>query len=299
MAADRVDKSWGTKGLGGYTAEAILGTLKHYGVSITEAEFKAASEKMYPLDFVRKWVVGWKGTGQFGAFPLAAADELWHRWVGEKLNPDHLTHELLTLMSLLVAEPRTEAAEVTKAFEVLEGHKAEVPGPGDLREQFIAEMVFRMDDALTTFNRLGETLASQGRGDEALRFVAFEEFLFPVREGSATALVKAALGEKDGAIADLAAIADDAKRDPHARLSAIDALLHLEALPKAKPATLALLELAQESKDLELAVELAERLRFIANSLGPSPERAELLGRVMALIEQLEGPTTGRLEEDP
>ncbi|MBX7113349.1 MAG: hypothetical protein K1X64_03365 [Myxococcaceae bacterium] len=297
MAADRVDKSWGSKGLGGYTVEAILGTLKHYGVSVTEAAFKASAEKMYPLDFVRQWVVGWKGTGQFGSFPLAAADELWHRWVGEKLNPDHLTHELMTLMALLTAQPRSDTAEVTKAFEVLEGHKAEMPGPGDLREQFVAEMVFRMDDALSTFNRLGETLAGQGRGEEALRFVAFEEFLFPVREGSATALVKAALGKKEEAIADLIKIADDAKRDPHARLSAVDALLHFEEIAKAKPVTLAMLELAQEGKDLELAVELAERLRFIANSLGPSPERAELLARVMALIDQLEGPTIGRLED--
>jgi hypothetical protein len=299
MATDRVDKSWGSKGLGAYSAEAILGTLKHYGVIISEAQFRAEAEKAFPLDFARKWTVGWKGTGQFSSFPLAAADELWHRWLGERLSPEHLTQELLALMSLLVAKGGPSSVAIDKAFGTLEAHKGDFPKEGPLREQFVAEVVFRIGEALTTFNRLAESLASEGRPDDARRFVAYEEFLFPVREGSATALVKAALGEKEGAIKDLGAIADDAKKDPHARLSAVDALLHLEAISEAKPATLALLESTQESKDLELAVEVAERLRFIANSLGPSPERTELLGRVMALIDQLDGPTTGQLVDEP
>lgn len=67
---------------------------------------------------------------------------------------------------------------------------------------------------------------------------------------------------------------------------------------QAKPAALALFESVQESKDLQLAVEVSERLRFIANVLGPTPERAALLGRAMALIDELEGHAPGQLVDE-
>jgi hypothetical protein len=85
--SERVDKKWADKGLTGYSNEAILGTLQHYGVSCDEAAFRAQAEQAYPLGIAMGWMEKWKGTGQFARFPPAAAEMLWRRWLPDRPTP--------------------------------------------------------------------------------------------------------------------------------------------------------------------------------------------------------------------
>src|SRR4051812_7684016 len=99
--ADRVDKNWQTGGLKGYSTEAILGTLSHYGAKVDEAGYRKLAADSYPMAIATQWHEGWKGTGQFARFPFAAAEELWSRWEKERLLPSALAEKLGALIVAL------------------------------------------------------------------------------------------------------------------------------------------------------------------------------------------------------
>ena len=158
-----------------------------------------------------------------------------------------------------------------------------LPEPGDRRELFTAELVVALNEWLEVFDKLAEALAMKGHHAEADRFVAIEERLFPVREGSARALVRAAKGDREGAAADVLAIAEDAKRDDFSRLSAIDGLLELGRVDDAKRLTLALIDKAEQTKDVDLAAEAVPRLRAVLEKNPKTPDRKALRARVEQL----------------
>ena len=95
----RVDKQWKDKGLTGYSTEAILGTLGHYGITLDEAGYKAFAADKFPLEIAVEWKGQWKGTGQFAAYPYAAANELFGRLLPEKPAPMKTAHIVLDLIA--------------------------------------------------------------------------------------------------------------------------------------------------------------------------------------------------------
>ena len=95
----RVDKQWKDKGLGGYSTEAILGTLGHYGVAYDEAGFKAAAAEKFPLELAMDWKSKWKGTGQFATFPYTAANELYTRLLPDSPTPMKGATQLIELIA--------------------------------------------------------------------------------------------------------------------------------------------------------------------------------------------------------
>ena len=58
-----VDKNWKKTGLGNYSTDDILGTLRHYGAQVDEATFKEMAEFQYPLVIGSEWHAEWKGVG--------------------------------------------------------------------------------------------------------------------------------------------------------------------------------------------------------------------------------------------
>ena len=135
---------------------------------------------------------------------------------------------------------------------------------------------------------IAEALARKNQPALADRFVALEEALFPVRQGTATALVKAATGDVDGAVKDLVVIAGDAKRDDFARLSAIDALFDYEQHDAAKRFTLELVDRAEQQKDVDLASEVVERMTRLLKADPKRADKNELRARVEQLSRVLE-----------
>lgn len=294
----RVDKAWQDKGLAAYGEDALLGTLEHYGVKVDPDAFRALAEKHYPMAIGAEWMGGWKGTGKFKEFPFVAADELWRRWLKDQLAPNELLLPLLELMGRLEAWRQGKAElEVDAAFAPMDALKGRLPEKGERRERFMSEVVMAMGKMIDPFNHLAERLAEAGKADAAYRFVDLEELLFPVREGSARALVDAVLGKKDEAIAALLKLANEEGKDPYARLTAVDALLSLEQVEQARPATMALLGLAEHGHDHGFAAEVAERARYVVNKLGPSTQRSEVLARVSALAHAHEHCDHGELED--
>ena len=88
MSEQRVDKKWQAKGIEGYSTDAILGTLGHYGVTVTEGAFKELAATKYPMMIAAEWAPKWKGTGQFSSFLPIAIGALWARWLPEQLTPE-------------------------------------------------------------------------------------------------------------------------------------------------------------------------------------------------------------------
>jgi hypothetical protein len=285
MAADRVDKQWQNKGLGSYSTQAIIGTLGHYGVSVTEAGYTELAATKFPLGIAEEWHQTWKGTGQFSRFPAAAADELWRRFVRDRLMPGDFAVALAQLVSALESMREGSAeAPVGDRFKKMSEVRARVPlKDGKPNPRFIAEAVFHMGDWVRELNHLAENLAKEGHVDDAEEFAELEEFLFPSRAGASKAIVKAAKGDKEGAVADLEALAARREADRENRLSAIDALIQLGEIAKAKGPAVALLDVAEAEKDFHFALELGERLRFVMNKLGPSSDRSQILARLAVL----------------
>lgn len=79
MQEARLDKAWQEKGLGSYPLEAILGTLRRYGVSVSEESLRQVGSEEEWARLAQRWQQVWKGTGPFRELPLAAAQELWER----------------------------------------------------------------------------------------------------------------------------------------------------------------------------------------------------------------------------
>lgn len=289
MAAERVDKSWHTKGIDCYPVPAIIGTLAHYGVEVTEASFLELAKDAYPLAIAQTWHDGWKGTGQFSRFPAAAAEELWRRLKPDEFAPTDLGLALINLLTELdrVLEKKPDDGTRETRFKVVEGYLAKLPAPGEKRDRFLDELLFALGEWMEPLDDMAEALASEGHADLADRFVAIEEALLPVRAGTAKALVQAAKGDVAGALVQLRTLATGA--EPFARLSAIDALFEHEQVEDAKRALLALVDVAEQSKDVELASEVVERMSRLLKLDPKRADKHELRGRVEQLARVLEG----------
>ncbi|MCC6332467.1 MAG: hypothetical protein IT380_00605 [Myxococcales bacterium] len=290
--AERVDKGWQARGIEAYSTEAILGTLSHYGVALDEAGFKELAAQDFPLAIAQLWHQRWKGTGQFSRFPAAAAEELWRRLCGGAVAPTDLTLALIRLLGALNAAMEGKPDDGTRdtRFKVVEAFLEKLPGAELRRDRFIAEMTAALGDELgEAVDHLAEALARRGQPELAERFVAIEEKLFPVRAGSARAMVKAAAGDAEGAAKELTALAQDGSRDAFARLSALDGLIELDRLEVAKAVALELVERAEEERDLELGTQVVYRLTRLLKADPNSRDREALRKRVEALAAAL-GP---------
>ena len=291
MTTERVDKGWNTRGIDCYPVPAILGTLAHYGVAVTEEGFMALTKEDFPLAIAQRWHQTWKGTGQFSRFPAAAAEELWRRLNTAEIAPTDLTLALINLLTVLNAalEGKPDDRTWDTRFKVVDGLLGRVPPEGDRHEKFMAEMVAALGKWLEVLDVMAESLARKNQFDLADRFVAIEERLFPVRAGTATALVKAAKGDVEGAVKDLLAIAGDSARDDFSRLSAIDALFDLDKFEEARPFVMALVDAAEARKDVDLASEVVERMTHLLKVDPKRKDKNELRARVEQLARVLEG----------
>jgi hypothetical protein len=291
MTTERVDKGWNTRGIDCYSVPAILGTLAHYGVTVTEEGFMALTKEDFPLAIAQRWHETWKGTGQFSRFPAAAAEELWRRLNTAEIAPTDLTLALINLLTVLNAalEGKPDDRTWDTRFKVVDGLLGRVPPEGDRHEKFMAEMVAALGKWLEVLDVMAESLARKNQPDLADRFVAIEERLFPVRSGTATALVKAAKGDVEGAVKDLLAIAGDSARDDFSRLSAIDALFDHDKFEEAKPFVMALVDAAEAKKDVDLASEVVERMTHLLKVDPKRKDKNELRARVEQLARVLEG----------
>jgi hypothetical protein len=294
--AERVDKGWQAKGIDAYSTEAILGTLAHYGVTVDEAGFKALAERDFPLSIAVEWHQRWKGTGQFRRFPAAAAEELWRRLCEGQPAPTDLALALIHLLTTVkdALDGKADDGTWETRFKVVEAYLPTLPTEEERREKFVAEMAGALGEWMEALDRAGEALARRDHPAMADRFVALEEALFPIRLGAASALVKAAKGDLDGAAADLRALADDDSRDPHNRLALVDALIDLAQFDDAKRVTLAVVERAEREKDLELGSEAVERLTKLLKAHPKLADREVVRQRVEALAAALQlGSETG------
>lgn len=290
MSGERVDKAWHTKGIEKFSVAAILGSLNHYGVSVTEQSFLTLTQEDFPLTIAMQWHETWKGTGQFSRFPAAAAEELWRRLKGGELAPTDLSLAMVNLLTALdgALEQRPDDGTLEARFKVAEGYLLRVPPAGDRREKLMAEMVGALGEWLEVLDAMAEALAKKNQPALADRFAALEEALFPVRQGSVSALVKAAKGDVYGALVDLKLIAGDSKRDDFARLSAIDGLFQYDQIDDAKTYTMELVDRAEQQKDVDLASEAVERLTRLLRIDPKRTDRDELRKRVEQLSRVLE-----------
>ena len=292
MATERVDKGWQAKGLEAYGDEAILGTLKHYGVTTDKAGFLSLTETAYPLAVAMGWHdAGWKGTGQFSRFPAAAAEELWRRWRQGTIAPTDVTLALINLIKDLVGqlEGKPDDGTLETRFKVVEAYAQKLPEDPQARERFLGECFGALSDWQEAFDGMAESLAGKHLDGLADRFVAIEESLLDQRRGVSTAIVQAARGDEGGAVNALRAVAIDPSREAWNRSCAIDALFELDALDDVKSATLALLEVAERAKDLELLSWCVERLAELLREDPAMPERFELRERIERIARTL-GP---------
>ena len=286
MAAERVDKGWQKNGLEGYSTEAILGTLRHYGVDVDAAAFREQAKSGYPAHIAHDWHAQWKGTGQFSKFPYAAANELWKRLEADRLRPTDLSDALSELMIALQDVAGDEKdVDVEAPFARLEALRAKVPADQDTHDKFMEDVVIQLgEDGTDIFDGLAEELAKAGKLELARRFVEVEEGLLPERVGISRAVVRAVGGEMDGAIADLESVAKDEKRELQSRVLAVDAMIHLDAHAPALSNGENLLDVAEKAEDYHLALALCDRLAQLYEKLDKQKElrvladRAERIG---------------------
>lgn len=291
MSAERVDKGWHSRGIDTYSVPAILGTLGHYGVPMTEEAFLALAKADYPLAIAHAWHGDWKGTGQFSRFPAAAAEELWRRLKPDEFAPTDVALAVIHLVTALdeVLDKKPDDGTRETRFKVVEAYLPKLPyGDLERREKFLEELVYAMGEWMEPFDDLSETLATEGHGELADRFVAIETALIPIREGTAQALVQAAKGDVEGALVKLRALANDA--EPFARISAIDALLEHEKDEDAKQALLKLVDVAAEKKDVDLASEVVERMSRLLKMNPKRTDKDALREKVEQLARVLDAP---------
>ncbi|MGV3623091.1 MAG: hypothetical protein ACO1OB_19890 [Archangium sp.] len=286
MASERVDKAWHTKGLDMYSVPEILGTLEHYGVTVSEAEFLETAKTEYPLAIASTWHESWKGKGQFSRFPAAAAEELWRRLKPDQFAPTDLSLAVVNLLGELdrVLDKKADDGTRETRFKVVENYIAKLPS-GEQGDKFLDETLYALGEGMGPFDEMAEALATEGHGELADRFVKIEEALIPIRAGTASALVQAAKGDVDGALVKLRKIATEA--EPFTRISAIDALLERDQDEDARRALVVLVDEAGKAKDVELASEIVERMsRLLARNPNLADknalrERVEQLARVL------------------
>lgn len=287
--ADRVDKSWQSQGLSKFSTQAILGTLSHYGVAVDEAGLSAQVQEKFPLELAQAWMAGWKGTGQFSKFPIAAADELWKRNAGDRLAPAEFAKTLVEGIQALdkkLSNGASAAEAASQAMGRVNALRPRVPlQDGKVDARFVAELSMRLGEAIQVFSRLAQELAKAGHVEDAAAFADLEAFLFPQWAGISQALVRAAKGEREPAISELAAIGKDASREPVSRVGAVDALLYLDAFQPAREIAEAVLDGAEKSEDFHLAMEVGERLAFALDKLQDRPALAALDQRMRKVHE--------------
>src|SRR5438132_9586583 len=155
-----------------------LGTRSYYGTKADEASFKKMAEAMFPLQIAEEWHKSWKGTGQFSRFPAVAADELWKRLAGDRLQPAEFALALVKLLHALEAMREGKPdAPVGDAFKAVNEMKAKVPMEnGKPHKRFVVETGFHMGKWVQNFDHLAESLAKDGHIDDAEDFAAIEEF---------------------------------------------------------------------------------------------------------------------------
>lgn len=286
MAANaRVEKTWKEKGLSAYSVEQILGTLAHYGVTTSESDFVKLAKTDAPLGIAAHWDHHWKGTGQFALFPIAAAEELWSRWLPGALRPRDVAEPLVKLVQALWPVEKAGAVDVAR-FDAVEQLLARFP-QGELRDAFSADLSMMLGDWLEDFDATAHALVEAKLPDLALRFAKLEEALFPVREGCATALVRGLTGDAAGAIEAMEKQGLDSRRHVFSRLSAYDVLFQLKAVEEAKLVMATLVTEAEMKNDRHLLEELVVRFDRILEGLPPSKEATELLQRFERLAERL------------
>ncbi|MFT3841917.1 MAG: hypothetical protein QM723_33305 [Myxococcaceae bacterium] len=280
MSGDKVDKKWSEKGLGAYETAQILGTLKHYGIDVDEAGFKAKAADAWPLQLAAEWQSQWKGIGQFKSFPASAVEALWRRWLPEQAQPLDLVEALAQLMQSLIGLRKGDGSQVEAGFSKVEATVKRIPPEGDRRERFVAEVVMVMSSAMQTLDLLAEALAKDAHVTEAGRLVDLEESLFPVRKGVSRALIQAATGEAKAGSDALVQIAQDNGRDDYGRLAAVDALLHLGQPKPALAAVRLLLEKASAAGDGDLFEALHGRLHQLSHGLTEEQDQRALVEAV-------------------
>lgn len=265
---DRVDKQWKDKGLAGYSTEAILGTLGHYGVALDEAGFRTAAQSRFPMELALSWKAKWKGTGQFAAFPFAAASELYGRLVPDAVPPAKVATKLLEVIATGLGSLAGKPSDLPAALTGLEELLSKLPARGERRDSFLSEFVGYVQAWAKPFNELPSQLAAAGRKDEALRVAKVNEGLFPDREGCVTALVRAATGERDAVVADLKARVGDPAKDVFARYAALDALFTLEEHETVKLQGLHVFDAAAAGQKWGLADTIAHLLGHLVQKVG-------------------------------
>ena len=283
----RVDKQWQQKGLKAYGTEAILGTLQHYGVAVDEAGFKSLAESHFPLAMAQGWYASWKGTGQFGQFPFMAAQELWRRWAGDRLLPTDYADALAALvMALRKKLDGIAGADVARAFGALAELEGRVPRKdGGSAPGFVQEVFALMgEQLLRAFEGLSDQLAKAGFTEDALKLAAVEEFLVPERVGVSTAMVKAAAGKKDEALAALAAAAAEEGRAGDGRLYAVDGLIHL-GHADARTHAERLLDDAEKKEDWHLAMAAIRRVAHLVEAAQDSAGMQALAERAQKISD--------------
>ena len=282
VSTDRVDKAWQRKGLKDYSTEAIVGTLGHYGVAVSEADFRQLAEKQYPAGIAESWMPRWKGTGQFAPYPYAAAGELWRRWLPDRLAPYELSESLAQLMGALGQLLQGQQhAPVGSAFERVNEVRKRVPmnDKGEPDTGFMQEALRVFDErAARAFDDLAEMLAKAGQAQHAEAFADLEEFLLPDRRGVSKPIIRASLGQRDAALEDLQKVSTDGSRSPLSRVLAVDGLLHLGANDRVVTAGRPLLEEAERNQDWHLALDVLARLEHVYKTTGDRNALASLAG---------------------
>ncbi len=287
--SERVDKNWHTQGIDIYSVPAILGTLAHYGVTVTEASFLELAKEEYPLSIAHAWHDAWKGKGQFSRFPAAAAEELWRRLKPDEIAPTDVALALINLLTSLdeTLEKKPDDRMRETRFKVVEAYLPRLPDAGERREKFLDEVLYAIGEWIEALDDMAEALASEGFNEQADRLVVIEETLIPIRAGTAKALVQAARGDVEGALVVLRKISIEA--EPFTRISAIDALLEHKQADDVKSALMSLVDIAAEMKDVELASEVVERMSRLLELDPKRADRHELRERVEKLAQVLEG----------
>lgn len=289
MSADRVDKSWKSKGLTAYSDEAILNTLAHYGVNVDEASFRDVAKESTPLRIAGEWKPKWKGTGQFQLLPYFAAEELVRRWLPDRFTPFQLAQTLINAMAradeVLAGQPDQTAA----LFAEFEKKKGSLPPEVELRSLFNSEVVGFLEHFDEAFSRLPKELVKAGHRDLAFKFAQLHETIFPSRAGLVTGLVRALTGEREPALKELAAIVADANRDVFARHTALDSLWQADAWSDMR-AGLGLFDACAAQKQWPVADSVAHLLAAALKKSSPVDEAyaAEVYDRVELAHQHVE-----------
>jgi hypothetical protein len=275
-------------GLEKYSTTAILGSLAHYGASVTTEEaFKALAAEQYPLQIAEAVMKGWKGKGPWARFPLPAVDELFRRLQPDRMAPAEYARVLVDLMEALGRMMEgAQDAPVGQKFRQLGELKGRAPvKEGKPEEGWVQEVLWRIGDWRKVMGRIATDLTKEGHDEDAEEYMAVEDFLLPDWAGMTRALVKAQKGEKAQAVEDLKAMARDGARRSEARVSGVDCLLQLEAWDDAHAVAAPLLDEAEKKEDWHLAMELVQRLGAIYQKKQDGQSMRDLRERMNKISE--------------